>query len=80
MFQYNETSYLSDDKVIEREFGNLLAIPDNYPKLVVSLDEFSGNSTYKGIMHHTLFEFLSKYIWKELHSKTSVKTTPSLYW
>jgi hypothetical protein len=56
------TSYLSDDKVIEREFGNLLAIPDNYPKMVVSLDEFSGSSTYKGIMHHTLFEFLSKYI------------------
>ena len=56
------TSYLTDDKVIEREFGNLLAIPDNYPKMVVSLDEFSGNSTYKGIMHHTLFEFLSKYI------------------
>ena len=56
------TSYLSDDKVIEREFGNLLAIPDNYPKIVVSLDEFSGNSTYKGIMHQTLLEFLSKYI------------------
>jgi uncharacterized protein len=56
------TSYLSDDKVIEREFGNLLAIPDNYPKIVVSLDEFSGSSTYKGIMHQTLIEFLSKYI------------------
>jgi uncharacterized protein len=56
------TSYLSDDKVIEREFGNLLAIPDNYPKIVVSLDEFSGSSTYKGIMHQTLLEFLSKYI------------------
>ena len=56
------TSYLTDDKVIEREFGNLLAIPDNYPKIVVSLDEFSGSSTYKGIMHQTLLEFLSKYI------------------
>jgi len=56
------TSYLSDDKVIEREFGNLLAIPDNYPKMVVSLDEFSGSSTYKGIMHQILLEFLSKYI------------------
>jgi predicted AAA+ superfamily ATPase len=56
------TTYLTDEKVIEREFGNLLAIPDNYPKMVVSLDEFSGSSTYKGIMHLTLLEFLSKYI------------------
>ncbi|MBT3382513.1 MAG: ATP-binding protein [Prolixibacteraceae bacterium] len=56
------TTYLSDEKVIQREFGNLLAIPDNYPKLVVSLDEFSGNSTYKGIQHLTLLEFLSESI------------------
>lgn len=54
------TTYLTDEKVIEREFGNLLAIPDNYPKLVVSLDEFSASSTYKGINHLTLLEFLSE--------------------
>ena len=54
------TSYLTDEKVIEREFGNLLSVPNNYPKLVVSLDEFSGSSTYKGIQHLTLLEFLSK--------------------
>lgn len=56
------TSYLTDEKVIAREFGNLLNIPDNYPKMVVSLDEFSGSSTYKGIQHVTLLEFLSKSI------------------
>ncbi|HSH20534.1 MAG TPA: ATP-binding protein [Draconibacterium sp.] len=56
------TSYLTDEKVIEREFGNLLSVPDNYPKLVVSLDEFSGSSTYKGIQHLTLLEFLSESI------------------
>jgi len=56
------TTYLTDEKVIEREFGNLLSIPDNYPKLVVSLDEFSGSSTYKGIKHLTLLEFLSENI------------------
>ena len=64
----NETLYiqvttsLTDEKVIEREFGNLLTIPDNYPKMVVSLDEFSGSSTYKGIKHQTLLEFLSEEI------------------
>jgi predicted AAA+ superfamily ATPase len=56
------TTYLTDEKVIEREFGNLLSIPDNYPKLVVSLDEYSGSSTYKGIKHLTLLEFLSEKI------------------
>ena len=56
------TTYLTDEKVIRREFGNLLLVQDNYPKLVISLDEFSGNSTYKGIKHLTLLEFLSEQI------------------
>ncbi|MEX2485034.1 MAG: ATP-binding protein [Brumimicrobium sp.] len=35
---------LKEDKTIEREFGNLLAIKDNYPKKVITLDEFTGKS------------------------------------
>ena len=31
-----------DSKIHEREFGNLLAIPDNYPKIVVTMDELEG--------------------------------------
>ena len=53
------TTSLSDEKVIKREFGNLLEVKDNYPKMVVSYDEFSGSSSYMGIKHITLFEFLS---------------------
>jgi len=53
------TTSLSDEKVIKREFGNLLEVKDNYPKMVVSYDEFSGSSSYKGIKHVTLLEFLS---------------------
>lgn len=53
------TTNLNDEKVYKREFGNLLEVKDNYPKMVVSYDEFSGSSSYKGIKHVTLLEFLS---------------------
>lgn len=39
---------IDSEKTFEREFGNLLKINDNYPKYVVTLDEFEGNS-YAGI-------------------------------
>lgn len=32
-------AYLTEEATLEREFGNLEAIRDNYPKLVLSLDE-----------------------------------------
>lgn len=41
---------IPDQKVKEREFGNLLAIKDNYRKVVVSLDEIQVNS-YEGVEH-----------------------------
>lgn len=55
---YIQVAYLiPDEKVKEREFGNLLRIKDNYVKLVVSLDSFTiGN--YKGIKHLHLQDFL----------------------
>ncbi len=55
---YVQAAYIiADDNVREREFGNLLAIPDNYPKKVVSMDVVSGAS-YKGIEHIYLEDFL----------------------
>jgi len=62
----NETMYvqvaylISDENTIKREYGNLLKIKDNYPKYVISMDEFQGN-TYQGIKHLHLREFLSTY-------------------
>jgi predicted AAA+ superfamily ATPase len=47
-----------DEKTIEREFGNLQKIKDNYPKLVITMDEFSGN-TVEGIENIGLRRFLS---------------------
>lgn len=58
---YVQVAYLiPNQKTIDREFGNLLKIKDNYPKLVVSMDEIRGNSI-QGIQHFHLREFLSKY-------------------
>lgn len=48
---------LTEEKTIEREFGNLKAIPNHFPKIVVTLDTFSGAS-YEGIKAIDLRTFL----------------------
>ena len=48
---------IDSDKTAEREFGNLLKIQDNYPKIVVTEDTFNGNS-YAGIRHCPIRQFL----------------------
>lgn len=48
---------INDSKTMEREFGNLNTISDNYPKTVITFDAFSGN-TYKGIAAISLEQFL----------------------
>lgn len=49
---------LLEEKTIKREFGNLQRIKDNYPKMVVTMDSFSGNSV-EGITALSLREFLT---------------------
>ena len=56
---YVQVAYLlTDEATHTREFGNLLDIPDNYPKLAVSMDPVIGAS-HKGIRHLHIREFLS---------------------
>ena len=57
---YVQVTYLlSSEETIKREFGNLAAIKDNYPKYVVSMDPISGGlSQYPGIHHIKLRDFL----------------------
>lgn len=58
---YVQVTYLMvDEKTREREFGNLMNIPDNYPKYVVSLDEFNRGSDVQGIQHLHLADFLMR--------------------
>lgn len=54
------TLKLESEATIEREFGNLLKVQDNYPKIVVSEDDFRGNS-YQGIKHVFIRDFLVNY-------------------
>ena len=55
---YVQVAYLiTDEKTHEREFGNLLSIPDNCKKLVVSMDE-TARGSYKGIEHISIRNFL----------------------
>lgn len=48
---------LIEETTIQREFGNLLKIPDNYPKMVITNDRFTGN-TFEGIKHLYIGDFL----------------------
>jgi len=60
----NETKYiqvalvLESEQTISREFGNLLEINDNYPKMVVSTDAQYRN-TVNGVEHINLRKFLT---------------------
>jgi len=56
---YIQVAYLITEQNKEREFGNLLSIKDNYPKFVISMDEFISNNKYKGIKHIHIRDFLS---------------------
>lgn len=58
---YIQATYLlSSQKSIKREFGNLLKIDDNYPKYVISMDDYA-KGDYKGIKHINIIEFLSSF-------------------
>ena len=59
--KYIQVAYLlPNDKVREREYGNLLKINDNYEKIVVSADEFA--TDFKGVKHKHIRQFLANKI------------------
>lgn len=51
---------VADEKTAAREFGNLLAVQDNYPKYVVTLNDMILGDNQEGIRHMNLEEFLLK--------------------
>ena len=53
------TLTINEEKTLEREFGNLLKIEDNYPKYVVTMDEFDGNS-FEGVKCLSLRGFIGE--------------------
>ncbi len=55
--KYIQVSYLlADDKVIQREFGELKIIEDNFPKYVITLDKT--DFSQEGIIHKNIIDFL----------------------
>ena len=50
------TRELTHEDVIEREFRPLLMVKDNYPKYVISTDEF--DMSHEGIKHLNILDFL----------------------
>lgn len=58
---YVQVAYsVMEAKTHDREFGNLLAIKDNYPKMVITMDEIEGVS-YEGIKQVPIRKFLLEY-------------------
>lgn len=55
---YVQVAYkLENEQTVNREFGNLLAINDQYPKYVVTMDEF-WKDNIEGIKHLHITDFL----------------------
>ena len=55
---YVQVAYLlASPETIQREFGPLQETPDNYPKLVLSLDPVFG-SDYEGVRRMHLLDYL----------------------
>jgi len=50
-----------ENQTKEREYSNLIAIKDNYPKLIITLDDYEGG-TLEGIQLLSLIDFLTN--WK----------------
>lgn len=50
--------FLSDEKVVEREFGAYDCVSDNYPKYVISMDKVP--LSRDGIIHMNLIDFLMR--------------------
>lgn len=48
---------INNETTLKREFGNLKIIKDNYPKTVITMDAFTGN-TMEGIRSESLQNFL----------------------
>lgn len=59
---YVQVCYLlASDETVQREFGVYDAVRDNYPKYVVSIDEF--DMSRNGIKHRNVREFLMEEEW-----------------
>jgi uncharacterized protein len=58
--KYMQVTYLlNNEKTVEREFGNLMRVNDNFPKIVLSMDEYWAK-TRQGIVRKNIIDFLGE--------------------
>ena len=55
-FYIQVADILSDDKVVEREFGAYKNVEDNYPKYVITMDKV--DYSMNGIIHKNIIDWL----------------------
>ena len=56
---YIQVTYiLETEKTIQREFSPLLAVKDNYPKYVLSMDERIWGDNYQGVKRVNIIDWL----------------------
>ena len=54
---YIQVTYiLADERTIEREFGVYREVSDNFPKMVISMDQF--DLSREGVLHKNIIDFL----------------------
>src|SRR5690554_7637637 len=75
---YVQVAYmLTNEETINREFGNLLEIRDNYPKYVVTMDEMTETTTYEGIKRIHVKDFCLNLVRSEEHT-SELQSRPHL--
>lgn len=58
--KYIQATYLlANEDTIQRKFDNLLKIPDNYEKMVISMDPYQRQIDFDGVKHLHLRQFLN---------------------
>ncbi len=58
---YVQVAYmLINETTVKREFGNLLKIQDNFPKYVITMDEITETTSYKGVNRMHIKDFCIK--------------------
>lgn len=55
---YQVSASVLDEKTLERELAPFLEIKDNYPKILLTLDDIGNGSNYNGIKHINVIDWL----------------------
>ena len=58
--KYLQVTYLLSEEAQKREFKNLIEIPDNYEKIVLTLDDFTWGD-WQGIKCYNIIDYLTNF-------------------